>query len=77
MSSHGLAGDLRETAIRTPSTSGRAIVFSDGLPPSGAVGYAKGCIWVNTSATKNTERLLVNIRSSTDAEWQYVTLNNR
>ena len=77
MSSHGLPGDLVETTIRTPSTSGRAIVFSDGLPPSGGVGYSKGCIWVNTSATKNTERLLVNIRSSTDAEWQYVTLNNR
>ena len=77
MSAHGLPGDLVETTVRTPSTSGRAIVFSDGLPPSAGVGYAKGCIWVNTSATKNTERLLVNIRSSTDAEWQYVTLNNR
>ena len=77
MASHGLGGDVSLATISTANTSGKAIVFEASIPAAGAIGYAKGCLWINTSATKNSERIFINTRTNADASWAYVTLQNK
>jgi len=77
MSSHGLAGDLASMQVRTEDSSGRALAWENSIPQEGAVGFIHGALWINTAATKNTERIFINVRTVEDALWAPLTIAAR
>lgn len=74
MSAHNLGTQIEDARITTSGTSGRFIAIENSTPTDATVGYARGCLWINTASTATTTtRFYINAGSETSATWKAFT----
>lgn len=74
MSAHNLGSQIEDARVTTAGTSGKFLFIENSTPTDGAVGYARGCLWVNTAAgATTTTRFYINAGSETSSTWKAFT----
>ena len=69
---HG-SGCMPDTGMQV-NAAGEITFLQGTVPSDAAVGYAKGCICINTSGSDHTDTLYVNIGTAASADFNAATL---
>ena len=83
MSAHNLYSELLDKQLDCPSSgkmfyvpslSGHMFAWGSSVPADGATGYAKGCIFINTGGSDQSDTLYCNIGTGSSANFNAVTV---